>query len=121
LIVLDNALKYTPPGGSVWVSIRHEPPYGVLQIDDSGEGIPPEHLERVFERFHRVDRSRSRDTGGTGLGLAIAHSLVMAHAGQLRIAHRPGGGTRVRIMIPLAAGAEELVATDMRDHVPVAE
>jgi signal transduction histidine kinase len=102
LIVLDNALKHTPPGGQVQLVVRRQGDNGLLQVDDSGEGIPPEHLARVFDRFHRVDRSRARSTGGAGLGLAIAHSLVAAHGGRITVANRPGGGTRVAILLPLA-------------------
>jgi signal transduction histidine kinase len=102
LIVLDNALKHTPRGGRVELVVQRQGNEGLLQIDDSGEGIPPEHLSRVFERFHRVDPSRARSTGGTGLGLAIAHSLVVAHGGRIGIANRPGGGARVSMYLPLA-------------------
>jgi signal transduction histidine kinase len=102
LILLDNALKHTPPGGQVQLVVRRQGDNGLLQVDDSGEGIPPEHLARVFDRFHRVDRSRARSTGGAGLGLAIAHSLVAAHGGRIAVANRPGGGTRVSILLPLA-------------------
>jgi signal transduction histidine kinase len=82
--------------------VRCEGNAGLLQVDDSGEGIPLEHLARVFDRFHRVDPSRARSTGGTGLGLAIARSLVVAHNGRINISNRPGGGTRVSIYLPLA-------------------
>lgn len=102
LIVLDNALKHSANGGAIRISVRQQDEAGILQVDDDGEGIPPEHLARVFERFHRVDASRSRKTGGVGLGLAIARGLVAAHGGQIRIENRAGGGARVTIRIPLA-------------------
>jgi signal transduction histidine kinase len=102
LIVLDNALKHTPRGGRVQLVVQRQRNEGLLRVDDSGEGIPPEHLARVFDRFHRVDPSRARSTGGTGLGLAIARSLVVAHGGRIEIANRPGGGARVSIYLPLA-------------------
>jgi signal transduction histidine kinase len=102
LIVLDNALKHTPRGGRVQLVVEQQDDAGVLRLDDSGEGIPPEHLPRIFDRFHRVDPSRARSTGGAGLGLAIARALVVAHGGCIAVSGRPGGGTRVTIQIPLA-------------------
>jgi signal transduction histidine kinase len=102
LIVLDNALKHTPRGGAVQLVVEQQDDAGVLRLDDSGEGIPPEHLPRIFDRFHRVDPSRARSTGGAGLGLAIARALVVAHGGCIAVSDRPGGGTRVTIQIPLA-------------------
>ena len=102
LIVLDNALNHTPSGGLVQLVVERQAHHGLLRVDDSGEGIPPEHLTRMFERFYRVDASRARSTGGTGLGLAIARSLVEAHGGRISIANRPSGGTRVEILVPLA-------------------
>jgi signal transduction histidine kinase len=102
LIVLDNALKHTPRGGAVQLVVEQQDDAGVLRLDDSGEGIPPEHLPRIFDRFHRVDPSRARSTGGAGLGLAIARALVEAHGGCIAVGDRPGGGTRVTIQIPLA-------------------
>jgi signal transduction histidine kinase len=82
--------------------VRRDGHEALLHVDDSGEGIPPEHLDRVFDRFHRVDPSRARSTGGAGLGLAIARTLVEAHAGRIEITNRPGGGTRVAVHLPLA-------------------
>jgi signal transduction histidine kinase len=113
LIVLDNALNHTPRGGLVQLIVQRQKNQGVLQVDDTGEGIPPEHLTRMFERFHRVDASRARSTGGTGLGLAIARSLVEAHGGRIGIANRPSGGTRVEIRIPLAATHADRVEEDV--------
>ena len=76
---------------------------GVLvQIRDTGIGIPPEHLPHVFERFYRVDRSRTRSTGGTGIGLAIVKELVQAHGGQVAITSMPGSGTTVSLTLPVA-------------------
>jgi signal transduction histidine kinase len=71
-----------------------------LAVSDDGPGIPAEQLERVFERFHRVDEARSRDRGGTGLGLAIARAIVEAHGGRIWAEAPPGGGTTVRIELP---------------------
>jgi signal transduction histidine kinase len=102
LIVLDNALNHTPRGGRVQLLVEQQDDAGVLRLDDSGGGIPPEHLPRIFDRFHRVDPSRARSTGGAGLGLAIARALVVAHGGRIVVSGRPEGGTRVTIHIPLA-------------------
>jgi signal transduction histidine kinase len=104
--VLDNALEHTPPGGRIWIAVQHQAQQGVLVIEDNGDGIPSEHLPRIFDRFHRVDPSRSRKTGGVGLGLAIAHRLVTAHGGHISISNRPDGGTRVSIALPLAPADE---------------
>ena len=109
LIVLDNALKHTPAGGTVSITVGHRGSHGLLQVDDDGEGISDEHLARAFERFHRVDRSRSRQSGGAGLGLAIAHSLVAAHHGSISISRRESGGTRVSVLIPLAQPEKDVV------------
>ena len=96
LILLDNALKHTPRGGQVRLLVSHDGDVGVLEVEDSGEGIPAEHLQRVFNRFYRVDRVRSRATGGAGLGLAIAHTLVTAHGGEISLRGRPVEGRSSR-------------------------
>ena len=93
LILLDNALKHTPPGGHVRLLVSQDSGDGVLQVEDNGEGIPDEHVRSVFNRFYRVDRARSRATGGAGLGLSIAHALVTAHGGHITLSSRPGRGT----------------------------
>ena len=103
LILLDNALKHTPPGGRVRLLVGRDGSDGVLRVEDTGEGIPREHLARVFDRFYRVDRTRARATGGAGLGLAIAHSLLAAHGGRIALSSRPGGGTVATIWLPLPA------------------
>jgi two-component system, OmpR family, sensor histidine kinase CiaH len=100
LIVLDNALNHTPPGGTITIRAEQRDGEAILEIADTGEGIPEEHLARVFDRFHRVDASRARRTGGAGLGLAIARTLVNAHGGDIAIAVRHPGGTRVTIRLP---------------------
>ena len=102
LILLDNALKHTPAGGMVTVGARRHGGDALLEVADSGPGIPPEHLPRVFDRYYRADRARSRAAGGTGLGLAIAQSLVVAHGGHLTLANVPGGGLRATIRLRLA-------------------
>ena len=102
VILLDNALKHTPAGGTVTVSGRRHGADVVVQVIDTGEGIAPEHLPRVLDRFYRVDRARSQAHGGTGLGLAIANSLIVAHQGQLSLSSTLGVGTTVTIRLHLA-------------------
>ena len=101
LILLDNALKHTAPGGEVTVALRRHGAAAQLSVRDSGEGIAPEHLPRLFDRFYRVDRARSREQGGAGLGLPIARSIVTAHGGHLGIENTPGVGTTVTVELPL--------------------
>jgi signal transduction histidine kinase len=98
--LVRNAVSHTSPGGRVAVVARARAGRLEIAVSDDGPGIPAEHLERVFERFHRVDESRTRDRGGTGLGLAIARAIVEAHGGRIRAESPPGGGTTVRIELP---------------------
>jgi two-component system phosphate regulon sensor histidine kinase PhoR len=100
--LVANAVRYTPDGGSV--EVRAQAAAGALElsVQDSGPGIAPEHLPRLSERFYRVDRSRSRDSGGTGLGLAIAKHVVQRHGGELRIASAPGAGSTFTLVLPAA-------------------
>jgi heavy metal sensor kinase len=106
LNLLDNSLKYTPGGGSVTVRVGGRNLPGTVAVEDTGLGIPPEHLPRVFDRFYRVDKARSRADGGTGLGLSIARSIVEAHGGTIEIASAPGRGTVCTVSLP----AQERVA-----------
>lgn len=98
--LVDNALKYGKEGGRVTLSGRIEGNACLLQVADDGPGIPSEHLPRIFERFYRVDKGRSRELGGTGLGLSIAKHIVESHGGILRVESRLGVGTRFTIRIP---------------------
>ena len=101
LNLLDNAVKFTPPGrqnqysGADW-----ERPYVCVEVKDNGVGIPSEHLSRVFERFYRVDKARSREAGGTGLGLAIVRQIVSAHQGKIEVESSSGVGSTFRIFLP---------------------
>jgi two-component system heavy metal sensor histidine kinase CusS len=99
--LLDNAIKYTPPGGRVEVVAGREAEAAVVRVRDTGIGIPAEHLPRVFDRFYRVDKARSRAEGGTGLGLSIAHSIVAAHDGRIELASTPGQGTTCTVRLPV--------------------
>ncbi len=104
LVLLDNALKYTPPEGRVTLELRRK--YGAAEITvrDTGVGIPPEELERVFERFYRADPARARDPGGTGLGLPIARWIAEQHGGEISLDSEPGNGTTATVRLPLRTG-----------------
>ena len=100
--LIDNAIKYGKPGGEVSVTIETSDAGRVaLSVHDEGEGIAPEHLPRLTERFYRADASRSRAAGGTGLGLAIVKHIVERHRGRFDIASRPGHGTTASFILPL--------------------
>ena len=101
LNILDNAIRYTPSGGSISCSLVKEENRAVVTIGDTGIGIPAEHLPFIFDRFYRVDKARSRAEGGMGLGLAIAGSIVKAHGGEIDIESQVGKGSTVLIMLPL--------------------
>lgn len=100
--VLENAIKYTPQGGEVRVDLRPEgESQCLLTVADTGIGIPAAELPRIFDRFYRVDKARSRERGGSGLGLSIVEWVVAAHSGAIHIESEPGKGTRVMILLPL--------------------
>lgn len=105
--LLDNAFKYTPAGGCVNATIFKEGSRGVIEIRDTGIGIPQECLPFVFDRFYRADKARSRESGGTGLGLSIVKAICTAHDGTVSIESREGEGTNVRVELTLCT-AEQL-------------
>jgi two-component system sensor histidine kinase BaeS len=101
--LLDNALRHTPPGGSVTISATNSPRTGVTElcVEDTGDGIPEEHLPRIFDRFYRVDAARDRAHGGSGIGLAIAKALTEAHGGKLAVTSAGSGqGSTFRVLLP---------------------
>lgn len=100
--LLDNALKYTPGGGRVSIAARCEGPQVLVEIRDTGSGIPQEHLTRIFERFYRVDRARSRELGGTGLGLSIVKHLAQGFGGSVRAQSEVGKGSTFTIQLQMA-------------------
>jgi heavy metal sensor kinase len=104
-ILLDNAFKYTPSPGSVHLSFEQRGDNAVIAVRDSGVGIAGEDQSRIFERFYRVDKARSRAQGGTGLGLSIAQWIVQQHRGTIAVESRPGSGTIFRVELPLIAAA----------------
>jgi len=98
--LLSNAIRYTPAGGQIRAEWSRVPEGVVFAVTDTGPGIAPEHLPRLSERFYRVDRSRSRETGGTGLGLAITKHVVQRHGGELRIQSEVGKGSTFMLVLP---------------------
>jgi two-component system, OmpR family, heavy metal sensor histidine kinase CusS len=101
--LVANAVAHTPPGGSVVLRANSDPDSVRIEVSDTGVGIPPEALPRVFDRFFRVDKSRSQASGGTGLGLAIVQSIMALHNGNAEIQSQPGYGTRVTLRMPVIA------------------
>jgi two-component system phosphate regulon sensor histidine kinase PhoR len=99
--LIDNAVKYSPPDTSVRVSAWAEEGFLLIEVRDQGFGIPASDLDRIFERFYRVDKARSRELGGTGLGLAIVKHIAMAHGGDVSVESWEGEGSTFRIRIPL--------------------
>ena len=96
----DNAIKYNRPGGSVEVSVTQSGTEAAVTVADTGIGIAPEDQARVFERFYRADKSRSKESGGTGLGLSIVKHAVQYHHGSIGLRSTPGGGTTIKVMFP---------------------
>jgi signal transduction histidine kinase len=103
LILIDNAIKHTPAGGRVDVTVRRHGAQASVEVADTGTGISPEHLPRIFDRFYRADKARARAAGGTGLGLAIAKMLVDAHHGHLTLTSTLGVGTQATVTLPVVS------------------
>jgi len=101
LNLLDNAVKYNRPGGRVRLRVVGDGASALVEVKDSGIGISPDHLPRIFERFYRVDRGRSRAEGGTGLGLAIVKHVAQLHGGSVEVESTPGEGSTFRVRLPL--------------------
>jgi heavy metal sensor kinase len=99
--LLDNAIRYTPAPGTVSVSLRREGQMAVVAITDTGVGIPAEDMPFIFERFYRVDKSRSRADGGSGLGLAICRHIAEAHGGKIEVESKVGAGSTFSVWLPL--------------------
>ena len=98
--LVANALAHTPSGGNVSLCAARDGDTVLVEVADSGQGIPPEDLARVFDRFYRVDRARSSTSGGIGLGLAIVKGIVLLHGGTANITSEVGRGTRVSLIFP---------------------
>ena len=103
--LVDNAVKFTPDGGSVTLQAAREGDGWVrITVTDTGPGIPERARERIFERFYRLDRGRSRELGGTGLGLSIVKHAVEQSGGRVWVESAPGGGARFVVLLPEATG-----------------
>jgi anti-sigma regulatory factor (Ser/Thr protein kinase) len=100
MILLDNAIKYTPRDGSIRIAVSQFGPFATLTISDSGIGISSDDLPHIFERFYRADRARERDEHGSGLGLAIARWIVEAHHGEVKVESAPGKGSVITVLFP---------------------
>jgi len=116
--LLDNAIKYTANKGSVVMSVTAEADLAVLQVSDTGIGIPSDAIPFVFERFYRADQTRSRESGGIGLGLAIVKSICIAHHGTVSVSSIEGHGTTFRVELPLLHGWDALRAAEQVVHAP---
>ena len=99
--LIENAIKYNMDNGWVRVSLNSDHKYFYIKVADSGVGIPDDCQTQVFERFYRVDKARSRDTGGTGLGLSITRNAILMHKGAIKLYSKPGEGTTFTMRIPL--------------------
>jgi two-component system, OmpR family, phosphate regulon sensor histidine kinase PhoR len=102
--LVDNAIKYSEPGKTIRVEVARKPHEIAIAVTDQGCGIPKEHLNRIFERFYRVDKARSRKVGGTGLGLSIVKHIAHAHAGRVTVESSPGRGSTFTVLIPVSEG-----------------
>ena len=100
--LLDNAIKYSGESSSIWVNASRENETVLVEVKDTGIGIPAEHIDRIFERFYRIDRSRSREAGGTGLGLSIVRHIALLHNGTIEVESHAGEGSVFRLRLPCA-------------------
>ncbi|TXI81975.1 MAG: phosphate regulon sensor histidine kinase PhoR [Cupriavidus sp.] len=118
--LVSNAVRYTPEGGRISIRLKYTDGQAVFSVSDTGLGIAPEHIPRLTERFYRVDRSRSRDTGGTGLGLAIVKHVLSRHHADLRVTSEVGRGSTFRVVFPKDRSGyepEPAQRTDAPQHV----
>jgi signal transduction histidine kinase len=106
LNLVDNAIKYSPVGGEIDIHVSQTPAGIIIEVIDSGSGIPAELQPRIFDRFYRVDKARSRENGGTGLGLSIAKWAVEVNGGQLTLETTGQVGSKFRITLPLGTASE---------------
>ena len=99
--LIDNAIHYNKPGGCIRISAALEDGAAFIAVSDDGNGIPPEELPRIFERFYRVDKARARDSGGTGLGLSIVKHAIESQGGNISVTSRVGAGSTFTIRLPI--------------------
>ncbi len=98
--LMENGIKYNTPGGKLTVSLRRAEDNAILEVSDTGVGIPEDAVEHIFERFYRVDKARSRASGGSGLGLSIVRTIVQRNRGQIQVSSAPGQGTTFTVTFP---------------------
>jgi two-component system phosphate regulon sensor histidine kinase PhoR len=98
--LVDNAIKFSPAESTIWVEAREEKKDAVIHVRDEGSGIESKHIPRLFERFYRVDKARSRSLAGTGLGLAIVKHIVVLHRGRIHVESKPGKGSTFSVYLP---------------------
>ena len=120
LNLIDNAIKYTPVGGTVSLSLSKSDGVAEIEVSDTGVGIAMEDLPRVFDRFYRVDKARSRNLGGSGLGLSIARWIAQAHGGSIRVDSQSGEGSTFTISLPVLPEAEAHGTPDrnVKEQIP---
>ena len=99
--LVDNAMRYTPEGGTISLSLFRGGEWACLEVTDTGVGVAPEHLPHIFDRFYRVDKARSRVSGGTGLGLAIVKGIAEQHRGKVTVSSEPGKGSTFTVWLKL--------------------
>ena len=105
--LFENAINYSDPGGQIGISLKRVDNFAEIVVTDSGVGIALEDQARIFERFYRVDPSRSRETGGTGLGLSIVKHIALNHGGEISVFSKPGLGSTFTLTLPLTASSED--------------
>lgn len=113
--LVENAIKFNRQGGQVSLGIEPRNGRVLIRVSDTGIGIAPNHLPRLFERFYRVDKARSRESGGAGLGLAICKSFIASHQGRIEVASEPGRGTVFTVDLPTAA-SDPLPGPIVKNH-----
>jgi signal transduction histidine kinase len=115
--LVDNAIKHTPAGGFVKLTSRRDGNQILVQVIDSGEGIAPEHLSRIFERFYKVDGSRKQESRpNTGLGLAISQQIILAHDGEIDVRSIPGEGTAFEVLLPATDTNDQTLTVQRREN-----
>lgn len=110
--LIENAILYSDDGGQVGVGLREDEGLAQISVTDTGVGIEPEHIERIFERFYRADPSRSRETGGTGLGLAIVKHVAQNHRGDVQVFSKPGFGSTFTLRLPISEAQNQEQQTE---------
>jgi two-component system phosphate regulon sensor histidine kinase PhoR len=115
--LVSNAVRYTPDGGQILLRWFEQEGRPVFAVTDTGEGIASEHIPRLTERFYRVDRSRSRETGGTGLGLAIVKHILTRHGARLEIQSTPGKGSTFSAVFPMERLIPTLIENDQKPRL----